>query len=358
MSAPGLPQPDILIAGAGIIGLTLALELHARGAQVTVLERDTALAHASTAAAGMLAVHDPHNPSALYSLSHFSGELYPGFLDRIAELSGEAVPFQTDATLQQHDGKPHNPTRHLLPWDLDRLLPGHALHHMHLDLIVEHSIDPRQLAAALLAAVRNTGIDLREHTPAKGRPRAGAFIDCRGPWSSSPIRPRKGQMLAVEMPSSMALDLVLRTKDIYIVPRTRGPHAGRAIIGATVEDVGFDVAVHPESIHALHTRAAELLPRLAEARVLESWAGLRPGTPDDLPLIGATNLKRRQFIAAGHFRNGILLAPATAHVIADLIEGKPPTVDLTPYSPDRFTRNSQLEAQNSEPKNRKLVADN
>jgi glycine oxidase len=347
MSTCGVTKPDILIAGAGIIGLSLALELHARGAQVTVLERDTALSHASAAAAGMLAVHDSHNPSALYPLSHLSGELYPAFLSRIAELSGEAVPFQTEATIQQHDGRPHNPTRHLLPWDLDRLLPGHALHHMHLDLIVEHSVDPRQLARALLAAVRNTNIDLRERTPAKGRPRAGAFIDCRGPWSSPPISPRKGQMLAVEMPPGMGLDLVLRTKDIYIVPRTRGPQAGSAIIGATVEDVGFDTAVHPADIHALHASAAQLLPSLAEARVLESWAGLRPGTPDGLPLIGATDLKRRRFIAAGHFRNGILLAPATAHVMADLIEGKPPTLDLTPYSRDRFPRNSQLAPRNS-----------
>src|SRR5436305_10879304 len=150
MFSNGVPQPDILIAGAGIIGLALALELHSRGAQVTVLERDTAVSHASTAAAGMLAVHDPHNPAALYALSHLSAELYPAFLARIAELSGETVPFQTDLTMQQETGKPRNPTRHLLPWDLDRILPGNALHHLHFNLINEHSIDPRQLAHALL----------------------------------------------------------------------------------------------------------------------------------------------------------------------------------------------------------------
>jgi glycine oxidase len=353
MFTNGVPKPDILVAGAGIIGLALALELHARGAQVTVLERDTAVSHASTAAAGMLAVHDPHNPAALYPLSHLSAALYPAFLARIAELSGETVPFQTELTMQQETGKPRNPTRHLLPWDLDRMLPGNALHHLHFDLINEHSIDPRQLAHALLAAVRNTTIDLREHTTVRrvvDRLRsvkvkiandphvheAGAFVDCRGSWSPL-ATPRKGQMLAVEIPEGMDLALVVRTKDIYIVPRTRGPHAGRAIIGATIEDAGFDTTVHQSDIEALHARAAALLPQLANARILESWAGLRPGTPDDLPLIGAAIPDRLSFIASGHFRNGILLAPATAQIIADLIENKPAAVSLDPFSPLRFT---------------------
>src|SRR3978361_345512 len=112
MTVQEWPQTDVLIAGAGIIGLSLALELHSRGLQVTVVERDTALSHASTAAAGMLAVHDSHNPCALYPLSHLSAELYPAFLNRIAEMSGERVPFQTKTTIQQETGKP---THHLLP---------------------------------------------------------------------------------------------------------------------------------------------------------------------------------------------------------------------------------------------------
>jgi glycine oxidase len=331
-----LPKPDILIAGGGIIGLSLALELDARGAQVTVLERDTALSHASTAAAGMLAANDPHNPAALHSLSQFSLELYPQFLARIAELSDEAVLVQTETTIQEDTGKPHNLRRHLWPEHLDRLLPGHAMHKLHTNLIVEQSIDPRQLARALLAAVRNTRIDLREFTAAETPENAGAFVDCRGAWASPHVVPRKGQMLAVEIPSGMNLAFVVRTKNVYIVPRTRGPHAGRAIIGATIENAGFDTSVHPEDIQALHAQAAKLLPDLAEARMLDSWAGLRPGTPDGLPIIGATDPECRQFIATGHFRNGILLAPATAGVMADLIEGKPPALDLTRFNPHRF----------------------
>jgi len=139
MPTQRVPHSDILIAGAGIIGLSLALELHARGAQVTVLELDTAMSHASTAAAGMLAVSDPHNPAELLPLSQFSMQLYPEFLARVQELSGTIIPFQTESTVQYlSDG-----TSASLP---------------------ENSIDPRQLAPALLAAVRATSIDLRENT--------------------------------------------------------------------------------------------------------------------------------------------------------------------------------------------------
>jgi glycine oxidase len=128
---------DVVIAGAGIIGLSLALELQRRGARVTVLESDKAMRHASTAAAGMLAVEDPHNPPELLPLSQYSLTLYPGYLHRIEQLSGMAVPFQTEVTWQyRSDGG-----RYLLP---------------------EHSVDPRQLAAALLQAVRTTNIELHE----------------------------------------------------------------------------------------------------------------------------------------------------------------------------------------------------
>jgi glycine oxidase len=142
-------------------------------------------------------------------------------------------------------------------------------------------------------------------------------------------------MLAVAIPSTLSLPLVVRTRGMYIVPRTTGPNAGRAIIGATIEDVGFDKIVHLADIAHLRALAADLLPALAHAPQLEVWAGLRPSTPDELPFLGPVPDARNQFIAAGHYRNGILLAPATAHVMAQLLTGEPTDIDLSAYSPIR-----------------------
>jgi glycine oxidase len=316
--------PDVLIAGAGIIGLSLALELHARGARVLVLERDTALSHASTAAAGMLALHDPHNPAALHSLAQLSAQLYPSFLQRIQRLSGLAVPFHTDTTLQYHAGS--------------------------IARLAEHSLDPRQLAASLLAAVRTSGIELRECCAFSPMSAISVpVVYATGSWAPGelshghtlPVRPRKGQMLRVELPPTLyGLREVHRSDEVYIVPRTLGPQAGTALIGATIEDAGFDTSTHTRDLIHLRALASTLLPALASeknAPQLEAWAGLRPHTPDRLPLLGPLGPGSRHFLATGHYRNGILLAPATAVLVADLIEGKPPTLDLTPFSPARFT---------------------
>ena len=351
-----MQRPDICIAGAGIIGLSLALELHHRGASVTVLDRSTPLSEASTAAAGMLAARDPHNPPQLRPLSNLSLSLYPTFLDRLQSLSGIRIPFHTNITLQSVE--PNQQANLLTPEELTRLLPQLTPRNQSFTLLDEHSLDPRELAAALLAAVNTTSIDLRPHTPVRlirsisnditevhtptDAIHAAKFIDCTGAWSTTSITPahlsitpRKGQMLAVTLPSSLPLNLVLRTSDIYIVPRTTGPNAGRAIIGATVEDAGFDKTVHPADIARLHSLAADLLPDLIDAPQLEAWAGLRPATPDGLPLLGLIPNRPNQFIATGHYRNGILLAPATAHLIAQLLSDEHPAIDLSPYSPNR-----------------------
>ncbi len=356
-----MEHPDICIAGAGIIGLSLALELHGRGARVIVLETGVPLAQASTAAAGMLAAHDPENPPALQPLADLSLSLYPGWLAHLENLSGIAVPFHTEATLQSvhHPESSAVLSSNSLTALLPQLQPG-SHHFVHLE---EHSLNPHELAAALLTAVQATSIDLRAGTSAlliRSRPdhvevhtpaatlRASQFVDCTGAWATTlpprlslGITPRKGQMLAVALPPSLPLDIVVRTPDIYIVPRTRGEHAGRAIIGATIENAGFDKTVHPEDIATLHARATSLLPQLAEATILDSWAGLRPATPDGLPLLGrlheAIPAPSRHLLATGHFRNGILLAPATARVMTQCILEETPAIDLTPFSPARVT---------------------
>jgi glycine oxidase len=350
-------HPDICVAGAGIIGLSLALELNRRGLHVTVLDRSAALAEASTAAAGMLAIGDPHNPTQLRSLADLSISLYPDFLDRLSDLSGIRVPFQTNTTLQALPHQTPHSEKRLTRTDLARLLPALTPGDHRFILLDERSLDPRQLAAALLAAIHSTTIDLRPNTPVlstryfnnaaeietpTGLLHAKQFIDCTGAWASTisslsnlQITPKKGQMFSVSLPSTLPLDVVVRTPDIYIVPRNAGPNTGRAIIGATIEDVGFDKTVNPFDIARLRSLAIQLLPTLAAAQQLEAWAGLRPATPDGLPLLGALPGRPNHFIATGHYRDGILLAPATAHVMAQLLSGESPSVDLTLFSPAR-----------------------
>jgi len=349
-----MQHPDICIAGAGIIGLSLALELHHRGLRVTVLERGNPLAEASTAAAGMLAANDPDNPPQLRPLADLSLSLYPAFLDRLHTLSGIRVPFHTHTTLQALP--PHIAAANILTADdLAHLLPAlHPGDHRFV-LLDEPSLDPRELAAALLAAVRATTIDLRPHSPvlslqshsnsievhtATGTVHAPRFVDCTGAWaattSSLGVAPKKGQMFAVSLPPSLPLQLVVRTPEIYIVPRTASFSEHRAIIGATIEDAGFDKTVHPADIAHLRSLATELLPPLADAAQLEAWAGLRPSTPDGLPLLGTLPTQPNHHIATGHYRNGILLAPATAHLMAQAIAGEQTSLDLSLFSPSRF----------------------
>jgi len=324
--------PDIVIAGAGIIGLTLALELRRRGASVVVLDTAAATAGASTSAAGMLAAEDPHNPPALRQLSLLSLSLYDDFLSRLTASSGLPVPYQTTSTLQYLDN-------------------GAVLQ------LAEKSVDPRQLAAAALHAIHRTGVPLIEHThqlDLSEHPRGVTIHPHRGPIIETPrlvhasgawfkghptITPRKGQMLRVQVPSTLNLRQVHRSEAVYIVPRTQGPQAGTALIGATEEDAGFDTHTSQADLDALRLRAAALVPDLGDPTAvpqIEAWAGLRPATADRLPLIGRLPRTNHQWLAAGHYRNGILLAPATAATLADLLENKTPAINLSPFDPARL----------------------
>jgi glycine oxidase len=320
------------VAGGGVIGLSVALELQRRGHRVTVVDTQRAARQASWAAAGMLAAEDPHHPAALLPLSRLSASLYPEYLWRVEARSGQRVPFQTE-TVVEH-------------------LPGGGVVRR-----PERSVDPRQLGEALVAAVRASGCVLHEdvggvefavakdgvsvRTVRGDGLTADCLIHTSGAWfdGRSILSPRKGQMLRVQVPASMQIAEVHRRADVYIVPRTQGPQAGTALIGATVEDAGFDVNTREADLKGLRELAAELVPVFGDAAhtpMVEAWAGLRPWTPDELPLIGKVEGSPREFVAAGHFRNGILLAPATAVVLADLIEDKPNRIELAAYRPERF----------------------
>jgi glycine oxidase len=166
---------------------------------------------------------------------------------------------------------------------------------------------------------------------------APVVVNCGGAWAGEfgggtvPTKPIKGQMLALIAPRRDLLSHVVRGPDVYLVPRSDG----RIVAGSTSEDAGFDKRVNPETIQALHQKSADLVPELGQARMLEAWAGLRPGTPDDLPILGRGGVDG-YFIATGHYRNGILLAPITAAVMTQLIRGLPPEFELRAFSPERF----------------------
>jgi glycine/D-amino acid oxidase-like deaminating enzyme len=220
--------------------------------------------------------------------------------------------------------------------------------------VPERSVDPRALSSAALKGCHHRGVDVSSGdevvsvTLCDGRAtgvattktsfQAALVVNCAGAWSCQvspypvPTRPRKGQMLCVTMPSRLFLRHVVRSPEVYLIPRSDG----RLLIGATVEDVGYDKRVDPATIQRLRQSALNLMPGLRDARMLEDWAGLRPGTPDDLPILGATPIPG-YFVATGHFRDGILLAPITAKLMAQVIVDGKTEYNLSPFSPERFS---------------------
>ncbi|HEY7406378.1 MAG TPA: glycine oxidase ThiO [Candidatus Angelobacter sp.] len=339
---------DVIIAGAGIIGVSLALELRERGAKVLVLDKGEPGNESSSAAAGMLAAIDPETPLALRPLALESARVFPEYVARLEEISGVETDFRRHGTIALLDSSAVSPAgyQRVSANDLGRFEPLLHCAGQQAFFIREDTVDPRLLMRAALAAALNRGVEIRGSTQAltvRSREKhvevetaadtlqAKAVVNCRGAWSGAPVRPRKGQMLYVQTPQRDLLRHVIHAPDVYIVPRG----SGKILVGATVEDVGFDKTVFPSTIEQLLSVAARYLPELRSAPVVESWAGLRPGTPDDLPILGPTDIPG-VFAATGHFRNGILLAPITATIMADVIAGKEPKLDISPFSIARF----------------------
>lgn len=337
---------DVIIAGAGIIGVSLALELRERGASVLVLDRANPGGEASSAAAGMLAPADPETPVPLRPLAFESGRMFPEFVRKVETGASMQVDFRRVGTIAiLSDVPPPRDYRSLSAQDLQQMEPFLHREGQPAYFVQEDSVDPHLLMQAAMAAALSLGVEIRGQAAVNDiRPRDGdvdvvtetdhfsarSAVDCRGAWSGAPVRPRKGQMLYVQ-PQASVLHHVLRAPEVYVVPRS----TGKILIGASVEDVGYDKSVDASTIQQLLTAAAKYLPELASSPVTQTWAGLRPGTPDDLPIIGATETPGH-FVASGHFRNGILLAPVTARIVADLVERRRSPIDISTFSPARF----------------------
>jgi glycine oxidase len=347
---------DVIVIGGGIIGLSLSIELRKQGASVLVVERGEPGREASQAAGGMLANCGDETSALLQAPATASANMYPEFVHELQDESGVNVDLRANGTLlfpaPGHAGE-KIPGAHPLSRPLADLEPALASQQRDVFFLKERSVCPRALTEAALKAAKHRGVDISSGatvvsvdlsdgnaagvTTTKTSYRAPTVVNCAGAWAGQippydfPVRPVKGQMLCFAMPSRDLLGHVVRSPEIYLIPRSDG----RLLAGATVEEAGYDKRTVAETIQRMQHAAVALLPALENARLLKAWAGLRPGTPDNLPILGATPTPGYH-VATGHFRDGILLAPVTALLMAQLITGARPELDLAPFSMERF----------------------
>ncbi|MBE9127027.1 MULTISPECIES: glycine oxidase ThiO [unclassified Coleofasciculus] len=335
---------DILIVGGGVIGLAIAVELKLRGATVTVLTRD--FQQASTlAAAGMLAPHaEALAVEPMRELCLRSRSLYADWCAKLEQLTGIATGYLPCGILapvyEEIPGSQQDTSNWLDRQAIHLYQPG-----LGSDVVggwwypEDGQVDNRALAQALRLAAQELGIDLREGVAVEafeqqnrrvsavrtsiGEFHANHYVLATGAWASEllplPVCPKKGQMLSVQMPEGnrqpLPLQRILFGADTYLVPR----RDGRLLIGATSEEVGWQPHNTPAGIHALLERAIRLYPSLQDWSIEECWWGFRPATPDELPILGTSPCENLT-LATGHYRNGILLAPVTALLLADVID--------------------------------------
>ncbi|MGB3309309.1 MAG: glycine oxidase ThiO [Nodosilinea sp.] len=350
---------DVLVVGGGVIGLAIALELRQQGSTVAVLSRSFAQA-ASHAAAGMLAPQaEGLQPGPLLDLCLDSLRLYPTWVSKLEALTGQSVGYWPCGILAPRRTVPAAatlPEEWLSAATLSYYQPGLS------DTVQgafwypdEGQVDNRLLVQALRQAAIDLGVSLHEGTGAialqqrQGRVErvcttsAGDFsaehvVLATGAWAHEllplPVFPKKGEMASLRVPSGYGtpqpLQRVLFGEDIYIVPR----RDGRIVLGATSQEVGFAPHNTAGGVNQLLGNAIALLPQLADFTLDETWWGYRPTTPDEWPILGpgpAANLT----LATGHYRNGILLAPITAHLVAQAVLGDR-DARLEPFSWRRF----------------------
>jgi glycine oxidase len=362
---------DAIIAGGGLIGSAIALELARNDLRVALFDAQDPGREASWASAGILSPA-PENPGmiSMVPFAKASLAMYPEFIELVEELSGIQTGYRANGTVEalfsRHAREELN-TIVALHRGLGlkaEAISAQEARDLEPDLSEETeaavlrpdeaSVDNRLLASALIEAANRSGAEIhagkavaaiwREGSQCRGAVVRGEQISAKhtivaagsfsaqiaGAQEYAPVRPAKGQMVSLRCDSAR-IQHVLWSERIYVVPR----NDGRILCGATVENAGFDKTVTASGIHANLDAAIALAPILARARVEDTWAGLRPDSPDHLPIIGPTDVGGL-LIATGHFRSGVLLTPITAKLIGEFIAEKTPGVAWEKFSPMRF----------------------
>jgi glycine oxidase len=362
---------DAVVAGGGLIGASIAFELAAEGLSVAVFDAQHPGREASWASAGMISpAPESSEMASLLPISMASVSLYPEFIQRVEELSGKSVGYRRDGALDLlPNGTGQNEIDEILALHLGAGLRAEALSGPEAREIEpaltselraaihrpdEASLDNRLLTEATLEAARRKSVEIFPGNGARalwvdgrackglqlqnGRVEALWTVIAAGCFSAqiegvstyAPVTPAKGQMMALRC-NSVNLKKDLWSGHMYLVPR----HDGRIIAGSTVEYEGFDRSVTVAGMKKILSGAISLVPALESARIEETWAGLRPDTPDHLPILGPTDLDGL-LIATGHFRSGILLTPVTARLIREWVTTQKVSQDWAPFSPMRF----------------------
>jgi glycine oxidase len=366
-----------IVIGGGIIGCSVAWRLAAEGVATTVLERGRVGREASWAAAGMIAPQaEADGPGPFFDFCMRARDVFEATVDRLVRDSGldpeydragilyvalnedERAQLQRRARWQREVGAPVEELSGAQARRIEPALADEALYAIHMP--TNRRTDNRKLTQAYAAAARNAGADFLEGARVsglalKGGRAAGVAMDdgsmreadivinAAGPWAAQirgleedrvKLRPVRGQILSFEMTPG-AIGPALFSLRGYLVPR----RDGRLLAGSTMEEAGYNKTVTLAGVNKIASGASALVPALGAISFREAWAGLRPAAPDLLPVLGFSTSVSNVIWAAGHFRSGILLSAITGEIVADLVMGRRPAVDLTAFSPARFRSN-------------------
>ncbi|MDQ6980052.1 MAG: glycine oxidase ThiO [Ghiorsea sp.] len=364
----------VVVIGAGIIGLLTALRLKQQGVDVTVLEKGKVAQESSWAGAGILCpIHPWLYPDSFTDLVNASLDLYPELQTELeSEIghdiqrikSGLLIPCFADDKVKHQEAAQVWSDK--FGWDMQRLTAAQAVEkEPTLSADVEeallwsnvHQVRNPELLSAVLLYLYKLGVDVVEQSEvirliADGQGHvcgvkakqdktydADAVLLAAGSWSANlaeqsgfklPVQPVKGQIVLLKTKPN-TLKHIVKHDDAYFVPRKDG----RILIGATMENVGFERSNTVEALSELLAATQRLIPGLKDAEVEQQWMGFRPGSPDGLPFLGEVPSKKGLWVATGHYRNGVALAPVTAKVMADWICGVQPSLNMDAFASDR-----------------------